>query len=350
MGLARDLRGRSRVRLFPSGSAGSVAPGSSGPETVRASSTSRSGTRNELESGEAKPRARLYHHRLGDRPEKDTLLFEGDNPSLLLGPKLGDEGRYLVLSLFEGTRRKNRVVYRDLEEGLGGAWHPLIEEADAGYVFEGNVGRRFFFRTTLDAPRGRILAVRLDHPERPSWQELIPERQSSLNTVSRIGDRLVVTSTLDARPIIEVFGTDGTHQTTVQLPSLGLISGLGDDPEANETFYRLNSLTDPGTIYRLDLGYWREPPLPSPGARLRSGRVRARAALLREPGRHPRADLSRPSEGHREERQEPHSSCTAMDTAGGTAFPWFQPHLVGVARAGRRLCAAGATGRRRVWR
>ncbi len=205
-----------------------------------------------LEAGtEARPA--LYYHEIGTKQAADKLLYQSAaSGGALLGHKLSDDGRYLVLSVFAGGRSENRVLYRDLQDRED-RWITLVEEADASYVFEGNEGRRFLFQTTFEAPRGRLVAVDLDRPARSEWVEVLPEREEPLASVSHIGDRWVVQSVRDAKPIVELYRSDGTLEKKLDLPTIGLLSGFSDDPESDEAFYSLNSLHDPGTIYRVNL-------------------------------------------------------------------------------------------------
>jgi prolyl oligopeptidase len=58
---------------------------------------------------------KLYYHRIGDMQEKDILVYERpDQPDWSFGAGLTEDGRFLILSVGEGTERKNRLFYRDL--------------------------------------------------------------------------------------------------------------------------------------------------------------------------------------------------------------------------------------------
>ncbi len=299
-----------------------------------------------LEEGTTQPEVQLRYHLLGDSPADDTLLFaQPETPNLLLGLKLSDDGRYLVLSRYEGTRTRNKVSYLDLEYGIEANpnWVELISQSDAVFTFEANVGRRFLFQTTLDAPRGRVIAIDLDRPDRSHWQTLIPQRADTLATVSHIGGRLVVTSTLDARPNVEIFRLDGARETAVALPQLGLISGLNDDPRSKVALYQLNSLTDPGTVYRLDLEdgtstVTRRPTLAfDPDDFVLSQRFYTSADGTRVPiflAHHRNLD-----------RNQRHPVFMYGYGHGGwTAFPWFQPHLLAWLEMGGIYALPGVRG------
>lgn len=283
-----------------------------------------------LQAG-AEPRPELYYHRLGTPPSEDRLHFsEPGKPNLIFTPKLSDDGRYLVLGLMEGTRTANRVVYADLAASPPSgrlAWKSLIDEADAAYVFEGNAGRNLFFSTTLEAPRSRVVAIDLERPERESWVELVPERDAAMAAVSHVGGRLVVQSTRHALPVVEVFKSDGTFERRLDLPSIGLISGFNDDPEATQTYYRLNGLYDPGTVYRVDLATG-------------ESAVHRRPGLAYDPERFTVRQVFYDSEdgvrvpmfiAHRRDLELDGERPLLMygyGHGGWMAAPWFQPHLV----------------------
>ena len=281
----------------------------------------------ELLAGTAEPRPQLFYHRLGSDTAQDELVYaREDRPNMLFSPKLSDDGRYLVVGLNDGTSTKNQVIYKDLKKS-GSDWISLISEADAGFYFEANAGQRFFFRTTLDAPQGRLIAIDLERPQRQHWEDVIPRRESNLNAISHIGGRLVAQISEHARPRVEVRSYDGKLERTLELPDIGLISGFSDDPESPIAFFRLNNLYDPGTIYRVDL---------------RKGRseVQQSAGLSYDPGKYEiRQVFYESSDGTRIPMFLAHRKDVPLKSnrplymygfghSGWVAFPWFQPMLV----------------------
>ena len=56
----------------------------------------------------------------------------------------------------------------------------------------GNVGPVFYFKTDLDAPRRRLVAIDLgEAPSRRTWKEIIPQAEPTLIHVSFVGDRFI---------------------------------------------------------------------------------------------------------------------------------------------------------------
>ncbi len=207
---------------------------------------------------------KFYLHRLGTTQNEDQLIYERpDHPKWGIGGAVTDDGRYLILTLSEGTDVKNRVSYRDLTQPDA----PVVEllmDFDASYDFVGNDGPVFWFKTDLAAPRGRILAVDTRNPARSNWRELIPQNEATLTAANVVGDRWVVDYLKDARSQVKRFRLDGTFESEIQLSGIGSASGFGGQRSDTETFYSFTSFNIPGRIYRYDFltgrsTLWKEP-------------------------------------------------------------------------------------------
>ncbi|ANM29720.1 hypothetical protein ABI59_09230 [Acidobacteria bacterium Mor1] len=275
----------------------------------------------------AAPAPQIRYHRVGTDPAADPVVYERpDRPSMLFNPRLSSDLRYLIVHLNDGSRTHNQVVYLDLDAD-GAEFTTLIEEADASYRFEANQGTRFLFRSTLDAPRSRVIAVDLNRPEREHWETVVPQQESAITAVSHIGGRLVLQTTAHARPVVEVWSLDGRREKSLDLPSIGLLSGFADRPDSDEAFYRLNSLVDPGTIYRVDLDTG-------------DSEVYRRMELAHDPDDYEiRQVFYESGDGtrvpmflaHRKDvplRGENPLYMYGYGHGGWVAFPWFQPFLV----------------------
>ena len=205
-------------------------------------------------------RPRLLFHSLGSG--RDEPIYElSDEPDVILSHTLTADGRYLVITLNEGSSTRNRVLYKDLEATAGGIV-TLIAEADASYTFLGSVETLFWFYTDRDAPRGRIVAVDITRPGRAAWREVVGESAEQMaansavggNALGMFGDRFVVTYLKEGVPLLRVFDTGGRLAATVELPLGGWIwGGLSGSQHDPEVFYQFLGLTDMATIYRLDL-------------------------------------------------------------------------------------------------
>lgn len=207
---------------------------------------------------------KLYFHRMGTEQSQDVLVYERkDKPKWGIGGSVTDDGRYLVITLSEGTDQKNRVFYMDLAEP-GAAVVELLSDFDASYDFVGNDGPVFWFRTDLAAPRGRLIAIDTRRPSRGDWRELVPQSEATLTQAGVTGERMILEYLKDARSQVKLFRLDGTFEREVALPGIGSAAGFGGKREETETFYSFTGYTTPGRIYRYDLAtgattLWREP-------------------------------------------------------------------------------------------
>jgi prolyl oligopeptidase len=196
---------------------------------------------------------KLYFHRLGSPQSRDKLVYQRpDQKEWGFGGEVTEDGRYLIITVSQGTDTRNRVFYRDLTQPDGSTVE-LLNDFDAAYDFIGNVGSEFYFRTDLAAPLGRVIAIDVTKPERSSWREVIPQSPDRLQSVTLVNDQLVGDYLKDAHSAVRIFGRDGSLVREVALPGLGSSSGFGGKRMDAETFYAFTSFTTPATIYRYDM-------------------------------------------------------------------------------------------------
>jgi prolyl oligopeptidase len=195
---------------------------------------------------------KLYYHRLGTPQSEDVLVYERpDQKEWGFSGGVTDDGRYLVISVWRGTDPRNLVFYKDLSSPD----NPVVElisafEAEFSYV--GNEGTRFWFRTDLDAPKGRLLAIDLADPDRDHWQAVIPEAADTLQDVSLLNHQFVVDYLSDARSQVKIFDLQGQFVREVALPGIGTVGGFGGKRGDTETFYAFTGYNMPTTVYRYD--------------------------------------------------------------------------------------------------
>ena len=196
---------------------------------------------------------KLYYHRLGTPQEQDELIYERpDHREWGFGSEVSEDGRWLVVTVWEGTDRRNRIYCRDLLDPAGRV-APLLDDFDAGYAFLGNDGAVFYFKTDRDAPRGRIVAVDTAAPARANWREIVPQGAEVLESVGLLNDRFLAVFLKDARHVVRIFDLAGRPAGEVALPGLGSAAGFAGHRADRETFYAFTSFLNPTEIYHLDL-------------------------------------------------------------------------------------------------
>ncbi|MBK9137911.1 MAG: S9 family peptidase [Verrucomicrobia bacterium] len=196
---------------------------------------------------------KLYYHRLGTPQSEDRLVYHRpDQPDWGFQGGVTDDGRYLIITVTQGTDPKNRVFYQDLATPDAPVVE-LLNDFDASYNFVDNDGPVFWFVTDLAAPRSRLIAIDTRNPARAQWREVIPEAAETLTSASVVGGRLIASYLKDARSQVKVFGLDGHFVREVDLPGIGSAGGFGGKREDPETFYSFSSFSTPATIYRYDV-------------------------------------------------------------------------------------------------
>jgi prolyl oligopeptidase len=196
---------------------------------------------------------KLYYHKLGTPQSADILIYHRpDQKEWMFGAGVTEDGRYLIISIDRGTDPKNLVLYKDLQTPDSPVVE-LISEFEANYSFIDNDGSVFWFRTDLDAPRGRVIAIDSNKPARDNWQEIIPQAAETLEGVGLLNNQFVADYLKDARSSIKIFNLDGSFIREVELPGIGSAGGFGGKRYDTETFYTFTSFTTPGTIYRYNM-------------------------------------------------------------------------------------------------
>jgi len=196
---------------------------------------------------------KLYYHRLGAPQAEDQLVYQRpDQKEWGFYGSVTDDGRYLIIAVYQGTDRRNRVYYKDLAPPDAPVVE-LLNEFDADYTFIDNVGTVFYFRTDLDAPRGRVIAIDIGKPARGDWRQIIPEGGDRLQSAHSINDQLVASYLKDAHTEVRIFDREGAPAGRLELPGIGSAGGFGGKRLDTETFYAFTSFTVPGAIYHYDL-------------------------------------------------------------------------------------------------
>lgn len=196
---------------------------------------------------------KLYYHKLGTPQAEDVLIYERpDQKDWLFGGNVTEDGRFLIISVFQGTDNKNRLYYKDLE-AKDAPVVKLLDDFDAAYNFLGNDGPVFWFQTDLKASRGKIIAIDINKPDRGNWQVLVPEAAEALQGVNVVNHMFVANYLKDAHTQVKVFSTNGKFVREVAFPGLGTAGGFGGHAKDKETFYSYTGFTAPTTIYRYDM-------------------------------------------------------------------------------------------------
>jgi prolyl oligopeptidase len=192
---------------------------------------------------------KVYFHRIGTPQSTDVLVYDRpDHKDWTFHPIPSEDGHYLIISASRGTEPESRVFVVDLAGG--GPVIELLPDADARWYYVANDGTRFYFLTSKDAPRGRVVSVDLRTHE---LVEIVPQTTDVIQNAAFFGDRVITMRLRDAVTHVCVHRIDGTALGEVDVPGLGTADGFGGKRADRETFYSFTSYTQPAAIYRYDV-------------------------------------------------------------------------------------------------
>jgi prolyl oligopeptidase len=199
---------------------------------------------------------KVYFHLLGTAQEEDRLVYERpDQPEWGFDAEVTHDGRYLILHIWQGTDVRNRVFYRDL--AAGGEFVELIDRLEADFTFIENDGPRFYFRTGLDAPRRRLIAMDIQAPQRKAWQTIIPESEATLEAVQMVNGEFIAVYLEDAHHSLRRFDRQGNPLGEIKIPLGSILSSTGflsltGRREHDELFFLFHSFVHPPSVFRFD--------------------------------------------------------------------------------------------------
>lgn len=211
---------------------------------------------------------RVFFHKLNTSQDRDELIYERpDQKEWGFFSKVTDDGSYHTLIVWQGTDVRNRFFYRDLRSRDG--FVELISELEATYELVGNEGATFYFFTNLDAPRGKLIAIDVDRPQKENWQTIIPESQAVLEGAVMVNDQFAALHSEDAHHVLRLFKLDGSLDGEIPFPALGSVVqvnelGLHGSRTDRELFYAFQSFLYPTTVYRYDFETRSAEPIDSP--------------------------------------------------------------------------------------
>ena len=196
---------------------------------------------------------KLFYHKLGTEQKEDVLVYDKpDQPKWGMGGEVSEDGRWLVVTVWESTSPKNLVLLKDLTKPDATPVE-LITGFDAEYVFLGSEGNTLWFRTDYEAERGRIIAVDVNHAERANWKTVVAESADTIESASFVGGKFFVVYLHDAYSLVQVFSQQGQSSSRIELPGIGTAAGFTGKAHDAETYYAFTSFTRPLTIFRYDL-------------------------------------------------------------------------------------------------
>ena len=198
---------------------------------------------------------RVYRHRLGEPWADDELVWaELPTPETWADVATSPDGRFALVTALVGWSRTDL----HLRDEQSGEWRTLIEGVDA-ITYARFDGTRLVAVTTLDAPRGRVVAIPLDRVvPAEEWTTLVPEGAGVIQHAEPVAGGLLVVTTHSAAARITRHAPDGAVVGEVALPELCSVVGLDGGTDRSLAFVQLEGFTRPASLFRWSGGArWR---------------------------------------------------------------------------------------------
>ena len=192
---------------------------------------------------------KLYYHKLGTSQSSDQLVYGGEKqPNRYISGYVTEDQNYLVISASQNTSG-NQIYVMDLNNP-----NQTIVQLEDDYFSRCSVvdndGNKFFLYTNIDAPKYRLISVKLNRPSK--WVDVIPESENVLRVGSG-GGYFFANYLVDAKSEIKQFNYKGALVRTVKLPGIGSAGGFGAKKDEKELYYSFSSYTYPSTTFKYDI-------------------------------------------------------------------------------------------------
>lgn len=195
---------------------------------------------------------KIYYHQLGSPQEVDKIVYQrSDKPDWGFGAHATEDGNYLLISVWEGTGKKNCIYYKDLTKHEDRV-HFLFDNFTAEFEYLANDGSLFFFQTNSGASKGKIIAVDLNSHEKNHWMNVVNEENDVLEATSVVANNFICQYLKDAHSLVRVYSMQGKKLREIELPTLGTVGGFSGERNDSETFYSFTSFTYPTTIFHFN--------------------------------------------------------------------------------------------------
>lgn len=201
----------------------------------------------------------VFLHRLGNDPDKDPVVFgpavhgvAGLAPTDFVSVAALTGARYALGVQSDGVSPEVGLYLAKLPEHgeTALAWSKIADAAD-GIVDVTASRDMLYFRTHQNAPRYRVTAISLEHPDLKSAKELVPAGDPVITNIAAAADGLYVAARNGAASTLFRIGTDG-KSTPIKLSVTGSISppeeGPGDlatDPRVPGAWAGVSTWTTP---------------------------------------------------------------------------------------------------------
>jgi prolyl oligopeptidase len=197
----------------------------------------------------------VWYHRIGKPQSADALVYEDrDHPQRIHFVHTTEDERFAILSVFAWAGKYPGNQLWLLEPGVSKPRStPIVSSFDSAFRLIDNEGDKLLVLTNHGAPNWRLILIDPAASEESSWQEVIPEREQRLESVSPVGGKLFVIYRTDGVHRLYAFNRAGQCEKELPLPGIGLVQVFRGQQEDTEALWSFWSFTVPPIVYRYDI-------------------------------------------------------------------------------------------------
>ena len=214
---------------------------------------------------------KLFSHIIGQEQKQDILVYEDKtHPKWGFSVNFTDDQRFLVLSITESTSGSALKVERwatekEISEEARdhpGARYPwdashhfsdVVTDFNNDYYVIDNEKDHLLVLTNKNAPNYQLVAIDPKDPQPENWKKIIPESKDLLESVSVMGNKLLVRYLKDCSNHLYVYSRDGKLENEIPLDGLGTVSDISCDREDSLAFYSVVDYTSPARLYKYNM-------------------------------------------------------------------------------------------------
>ena len=192
---------------------------------------------------------RLFFHTLGQPQFDDQLIYDRpEHPEWGWGTTITEDGHFLILSVSEGTDERNRLFYKDLRQDE--PFVELIPDLRAQFTFLGNEGSIFWLSTDLNAPKGKVISIDINHPEEKNWKVLIDEQKDVLTNVEILENYILCQYLKNIESEIFIYEKNSLKKKTINFNKPGIISNISTNQDSDIFYFSYTNYIQPNQIYK----------------------------------------------------------------------------------------------------
>ena len=189
---------------------------------------------------------RVMLHTLGTDATADTVVWsDTSRPQSWPDVQISADGRFLLVETMVGWGHIEVFILDRTTD----VWTTVVAGVEAVSNFE-FARDQLVGTTTVDAPRGRVVAASVHEPGRESWRTVVPEMDAVIGRSVPCGDEILVVVTDHAVDRVERWMLDGSRNGLAGHLGIASVMGIAANAHSPEAFLTISDFDAPARLHR----------------------------------------------------------------------------------------------------